>query len=230
MVLYIFVRWTRYISIYYERIFLLKRPFIWLARFRHRCGYGVHSPFAFDLITNVIYERTPYYAYSSLEAEQKKCRQTPVGNGSMNRRRWTGCCFGWSTIFSPIRLWMPEHYRHRLCICRPDMLKPIMWVLPICRSSFWRKIRLSIFVFAPLSEWGVCGAGVWPLCIENHRTRTLCYWGHPLYEEDESTLEKDTAGRPDRHYIRFVWFGNRLFRPYQDKTALSRQLLNPLMC
>lgn len=52
--------------------FLLKRPFIWLARFRHRCGYGVHSPFAFDLITNVIYERTPYYAYSSLEAEQKK--------------------------------------------------------------------------------------------------------------------------------------------------------------
>lgn len=52
--------------------FLLKRPFIWLGRFRHRCGYGVHSPFAFDLITNVIYERTPYYAYSSLEAEQKK--------------------------------------------------------------------------------------------------------------------------------------------------------------
>lgn len=51
---------------------LLKRPFIWLSRFRHRCGYGVHSPFAFDLITNVIYERTPYYAYSLLEVEQKK--------------------------------------------------------------------------------------------------------------------------------------------------------------
>ena len=29
----------------------LKRPFIWLSRFRHRCGYGVHSPFAFNLIT-----------------------------------------------------------------------------------------------------------------------------------------------------------------------------------
>ena len=34
----------------------LKRPFIWLRRFRHRCGYGVHSPFAFNLITQVIYE------------------------------------------------------------------------------------------------------------------------------------------------------------------------------
>ena len=50
----------------------LKRPFIWLHRFRHRCGYGVHSPFAFNLITQVIYENTPYYKYKDLAAEQKK--------------------------------------------------------------------------------------------------------------------------------------------------------------
>lgn len=50
----------------------LKRPFIWLSRFRHRCGYGVHSPFAFGLITDVVYEKMPYYAYSSLKKEQKK--------------------------------------------------------------------------------------------------------------------------------------------------------------
>ena len=50
----------------------LKRPFIWLRRFRHRCGYGVHSPFAFNLITQVIYENTPYYKYKDLAAEQKK--------------------------------------------------------------------------------------------------------------------------------------------------------------
>lgn len=50
----------------------LKRPFIWLSRFRHRCGYGVHSPFAFSLITDVVYEKMPYYAYSSLKKEQKK--------------------------------------------------------------------------------------------------------------------------------------------------------------
>lgn len=50
----------------------IKRPFIWLSRFRYRCGYGVHSPFAFSLITDVIYEKRPYYAYRTLAVEQKK--------------------------------------------------------------------------------------------------------------------------------------------------------------
>jgi len=50
----------------------LKRPFIWLLRFRHRCGYGVHSPFAFNLITQVIYEKTPYYKYKELAEERKR--------------------------------------------------------------------------------------------------------------------------------------------------------------
>ena len=45
----------------------LKHIWIWLRRFRYRCGYGVHSPFAFDFITNVIYEKAAYYAYTELE-------------------------------------------------------------------------------------------------------------------------------------------------------------------
>ena len=53
-------------------LYYLKRPFIRLSRFRYRCGYGVHSPFAFSLITDVIYEKMPYYAYDLLKAEQKK--------------------------------------------------------------------------------------------------------------------------------------------------------------
>lgn len=53
-------------------ILTLKRPFIWLFRFRKRCGYGVHSPFAFNLITGVIYESTPYYKYADLIAEEQK--------------------------------------------------------------------------------------------------------------------------------------------------------------
>lgn len=44
----------------------LKQTLIWLKRFRYRCGYGVHSPFAFDFITNVIYEKTAYYAYRQI--------------------------------------------------------------------------------------------------------------------------------------------------------------------
>ena len=39
----------------------------WVRRFRHRCGYNVHSPTDFFLITSVIYESAPYYAYKSLE-------------------------------------------------------------------------------------------------------------------------------------------------------------------
>lgn len=55
-----------------SRILLpMKRPFVWMRRFRHRCGYGVHSPFAFNLITHVIYETTPYYKYKELAAGQR---------------------------------------------------------------------------------------------------------------------------------------------------------------
>ena len=53
-------------------LLLLKRPFVWLRRFRHRRGYGVHSPFAFDFITRVVYEHTPYYQYKELSAEQRR--------------------------------------------------------------------------------------------------------------------------------------------------------------
>lgn len=38
----------------------------WLRRFRKRRGYGVHSPYAFDFITGVIYNAETYYAYDQL--------------------------------------------------------------------------------------------------------------------------------------------------------------------
>ena len=50
----------------------LKRAYIWCRRFRYRKGYGVHSPFAFKLITEVIYEKLPYYAYGELKTLRKK--------------------------------------------------------------------------------------------------------------------------------------------------------------
>lgn len=46
---------------------LLCTPWIWLRRFRNRRGYGVHSPFAFNFITGVVYEGGSYYAYSHLD-------------------------------------------------------------------------------------------------------------------------------------------------------------------
>lgn len=50
----------------------LKRTYIWIRRFRHRRGYGVHSPFAFGLITDVVYERHPYYAYRDLKQVRRR--------------------------------------------------------------------------------------------------------------------------------------------------------------
>lgn len=53
-------------------MYRLSNPLIWLFRFRHRCGYGVHSPYAFRFITDVIYEKTPYYAYAELDKKLRK--------------------------------------------------------------------------------------------------------------------------------------------------------------
>ena len=46
---------------------LMRNPIIWLWRVRHRNGYGVHSPFAFDFVTNVLYNGEHYYAYEEID-------------------------------------------------------------------------------------------------------------------------------------------------------------------
>jgi len=46
---------------------MLTNPYVWLTRIRHRCGYGVHSPYAFRFITEVIYEKSVFYVYQDLD-------------------------------------------------------------------------------------------------------------------------------------------------------------------
>lgn len=53
------------------------RAWNWCCRFRHRCGYGVHSPSDFFLITFVIYESLPYYAYVRLRELRGKMEHLP---------------------------------------------------------------------------------------------------------------------------------------------------------
>ena len=65
-------------------------PFVWLLRFRHRRGYGVHSPFAFDFITDVVYQRLPYYKYRELtllERAQASARGRDWGYESRKVKR-----------------------------------------------------------------------------------------------------------------------------------------------
>jgi len=63
---------------------LLKRIGNWCRRFRHRCGYGVHSPSDFFLITSVIYEAGEYYAYRSLR-DSAPPASLPHYRGKVNR-------------------------------------------------------------------------------------------------------------------------------------------------
>jgi predicted O-methyltransferase YrrM len=44
----------------------------YLRQAKHLRGHGIHSPFAFDLQTNVIEEKYPYYCYGKIEAQREK--------------------------------------------------------------------------------------------------------------------------------------------------------------
>lgn len=43
-----------------------RRIYEWVRRIRHRCGYNIHSPFAFNWVTGVVYCDEAYYAYEHL--------------------------------------------------------------------------------------------------------------------------------------------------------------------
>ena len=49
----------------------------YLARARHRKGFGIHSPFVFKLVRDVIEERIPYYKYGLIEQVRGLLLKTP---------------------------------------------------------------------------------------------------------------------------------------------------------
>lgn len=54
----------------------VKKGWVWLKRFRHRKGYGVHSPFAYDFITRVIYGKLSKAERRALQATSKNRKES----------------------------------------------------------------------------------------------------------------------------------------------------------
>ena len=55
----------------------LKRYLTALRRYSRSKGFGIHSPFAFHFVLNVLRERLPYYAYEDIaEIRQLAIDQT----------------------------------------------------------------------------------------------------------------------------------------------------------
>lgn len=54
----------------------LKRYRTALGRYRHSKGFGIHSPFAFGFVLNVLRERCPYYAYQTIEEYRSGAKQS----------------------------------------------------------------------------------------------------------------------------------------------------------
>ena len=43
-----------------------------LSRYHKSNGFGIHSPFAFNFVLNVLRERLPYYSYSDIDADRHR--------------------------------------------------------------------------------------------------------------------------------------------------------------
>lgn len=62
-----------------EILFILGSRAEYFFRARHRKGFGIHSPYVFSLLNDVVYERNPYYCYETIENLRQRllCEHTP---------------------------------------------------------------------------------------------------------------------------------------------------------
>lgn len=49
-------------------MYFIKRPFIWLGRINRCRGFGIQSPWAYDMVTRVINNRSPREAYADMRS------------------------------------------------------------------------------------------------------------------------------------------------------------------
>ena len=56
-------------------IFRIRKYLSYIVKAKYKRGFGVHSPFAFDTITKVYEESSPYYIYETIEKEREKLKK-----------------------------------------------------------------------------------------------------------------------------------------------------------
>ena len=100
------------------------RPIVRLLRFRHRCGYGIHSPFAWAKVTGVIYERGLYYAYAPLLTAH------PMGGG-----RHDGMTLGDLRLL--FRLSNDTHPQRGHIVIQKSLAAPAAYLRSGCKSCQW---------------------------------------------------------------------------------------------
>ena len=100
------------------------RPIVRLLRCRHRCGYGIHSPFAWAKVTGVIYERGLYYAYAPLLTAH------PMGGG-----RHDGMTLGDLRLL--FRLSNDTHPRRGHIVIQKGLAAPAAYLRSGCKSCQW---------------------------------------------------------------------------------------------
>lgn len=81
-----------------------RNPFVWLCRFRHRKGYGIHSPFAFSLVTQVLYSPGRYYAYAWLDGLMSRWQRVLPSR----RRACLRLLFRLANYWQPTEIMAPE--------------------------------------------------------------------------------------------------------------------------
>lgn len=88
----------------------------WWQRLRHSRGFGIHSPFAFRFITEVLNERLPYYAYDRINS-------TVAGHSARE----------WRTLFRVLVYFRPE--RVAVISVNPEFRREALSILHLATSQ-----------------------------------------------------------------------------------------------
>lgn len=116
---------------------MLLRCLVWLRRLPYRRGYGIHSPFAFRLVTQVFYNKEKYYAYERLAQEQ---RHTPPCDIALRDCR---LCFRLANDFQPQLIVVPAGSNYDLLAkyfeagCRRAILRRSNAEMPSANALYY---------------------------------------------------------------------------------------------